>query len=119
MQFFVDEDLPRSIAGIIARHGYTVTDIRDTDLRGADDRVIAAHARTHGLCIVTGDSDFADIRNYPPGRYHGIVVVRVPYLATTKTISELVTYFISQKHLVHQLPGRLAIVEAGRVRFRR
>ena len=48
-----------------------VTDIkqlifRDTELKGAKDFQIAFYAQKESLCLLTGDYDFSDIRNYPP-----------------------------------------------------
>ena len=51
-------------------------DVRDIGLRSAKDPQIAEYAQAEKLCLITGDYDFADIRNYPPDRYSGIVVLR-------------------------------------------
>ena len=52
--------------------GHEAVDVRDIGLGAADDSVIASHARKNGLCLVTRDKDFGDIRNYPPADYSGI-----------------------------------------------
>ena len=46
--------------------GHDAVDVRDIGLRSAPDDVIADHARSNRLTLVTRDFDFADIRNYPP-----------------------------------------------------
>ena len=33
-------------------------------------------------CIVSLDSDFADIRNYPPGSHAGIIVLKLKYASS-------------------------------------
>jgi predicted nuclease of predicted toxin-antitoxin system len=66
MRFLVDEDLPRSLNDLIRSFGHESVDVRTTGLRGARDHLIASYAREEGRCLVTGDLDFADIRNYPP-----------------------------------------------------
>ena len=78
MTFLVDADLPRSTADVVRRHGYDAVDVRDIGLRHADDSEIASHAQREQQCLVTGDFDFADIRNYPPQHYAGIVVLVIP-----------------------------------------
>jgi predicted nuclease of predicted toxin-antitoxin system len=118
MIFLVDADLPRSAADVIRRHGYDVVDVRDIGLRHAEDRVIARHAQREQQCLVTGDFDFADIRNYPPQHYAGIVVLIIPPTVTATYITQLLDSFLVQKALIAQLPGKLAIVEPGRVRLR-
>ena len=118
MQFLVDEDLPRSIHALIQRYDHTSRDVRDIGLRGAKDFQIAVYARGNGLCLLTGDLDFSNIQNYPPGDYAGIVVLRVPKTATASFILNLLESFLQQKDLVTQMPGKMAVVELGRVRIR-
>ena len=119
MRFLVDEDLPRSTTNLLRRYGHEASDVRDIGLRGAKDPQIASYARSEGLCLVTGDFDFSDIRNYPPAQYHGIVVLGVPRNATASFIIDLLEGFLKQDALVSESPGKLAIVEAGRIRVRK
>jgi len=118
MRFLVDEDLPRSKGDLLQHYKHEAVDVRGIGLRGAKDSQIAARARREGLCLVTGDLDFSDIRNYPPGDYAGLVVLRLPRTATASFILNLLESFLQQKDLVAQMPGKLAIVEPGRVRIR-
>ncbi|MBM3134964.1 MAG: hypothetical protein FJZ89_06730 [Chloroflexi bacterium] len=118
MRFLIDEDLPRSMEALLRRYKHEAVDVRDIGLRGAKDHQIAAHAQKEGLCLVTGDFGFADVRNYPPGEYAGIVVLKLPRAATASFILSLLESFLQQKDLVTQMPGKLAIVEPGRVRIR-
>ena len=118
MTFLVDADVPRSAADMVRRHGYDAVDVGDIGLRHADDSVIASHAQRERQCLVTGDFDFADIRNYPPQHYAGLVVLMIPPTATALYITQLLDSFFVQKTLITQLPGKLAIVEPGRVRLR-
>ncbi len=67
---------------------------------------------------MTGDFGFADIRAYPPGDYPGIIVLSLPRNATSVYINSLIAGLLDQTELLTQLPRKLAIVEAGRVRFR-
>jgi predicted nuclease of predicted toxin-antitoxin system len=118
MRFLIDADMPRSMADSIRRHGHQALDVRDVGPSLALDVDIAAYARAEQLCIVTGDFGFADIRSYPPGEYAGIVVLSLPRNASGKYINSLFAGFLDQVDLLAQLPGRLAIVETGRVRLR-
>jgi predicted nuclease of predicted toxin-antitoxin system len=118
MRFLIDADMPRSMADVIRRHGHQALDVRDVGPSLALDVDIAAYARAERLCIVTGDFGFADIRVYPPGHYAGIIVLGLPRNASSRYINSLVEGLLSQVDLLAQLPGKLAIVEAGRVRLR-
>src|ERR1700688_1649706 len=111
--------MPRSIVKLLRAKGYEATDIRDTPLRGAKDWQIAAHVKKEGYCLVTGDYDFADIRSYPPKEYAGIAIINAGKDATTEMICNLTSEFVSQSQIIKRLPGKLAIVEPGRVRLRR
>lgn len=77
MRFLVDADLPRSVIDLLQRSGHEAVDVRDIGLRAAKDSLIAAYAKSKALCLVTGDFDFADIRNYPPREYEGLVVLNL------------------------------------------
>ena len=119
MHFLIDEDLPRATGSLLQRYGHKASDVRDIGLRGAKDSQIASYAQSKGLCLLTGDFDFSDIRNYPPAQYAGLVVLGIPRNATSLLILHLLEDFLKQKALVSELPGKLAIVEPGRVRIRR
>jgi len=119
MQFLIDEDLPRSIANLLRRYGHETIDVRDIGLRGAKDSEIAHHAKNKKLCLVTGDFGFSDIRNYPPAQYAGLLVLNMPGDATAIFITKLLEGFIKQDKLVSELPGKLVIVEPGRIRIRK
>ena len=119
MKFLVDEDLPRSVCELLSTYGHEVANVRDIGMRGAKDSCIASYARREKLCLLTGDFDFSDIRNYPPKKYHGIIVVNVPGHATASFILELLETFLErEKSLLRSLRGKLVIVESGRVRIR-
>jgi predicted nuclease of predicted toxin-antitoxin system len=118
MHFLIDADLPRSLAETIRKRGHEATDVRDIGLRSAKDPIIARYAREHRLCLITGDYDFANIRNYPPEQYAGLVVLFLPRTATAAYINQLADQFLASEDLLIQLPGQLAIVEPGRVRLR-
>ncbi len=119
MRFLIDEDLPRSVDNLLRQYEHEVTDVRDIGLRGASDADIAAYAQKHGLCLLSGDVGFADIRNYPPEKYSGVVVLHLPAKATSSIILNLLKSLLVQTEIVNQLNGKLAIVERGRVRIRK
>ena len=116
--FLVDASLPRSTAELIQSQGHLATDIRDIGLGSAADQAVAEHARANKLCLLTRDQDFGNILDYPPENYFGLVVVRTPEVAPRSLVLRMVERFVQQVEIVERLPGRLAIVEADRVRLR-
>jgi predicted nuclease of predicted toxin-antitoxin system len=118
MRFLIDADLPRSTKGLLESYGHEALDVRDIGLRHAKDMEIAQHARANGHCLISGDWGFSDIRVFPPEQYGGIVVLGVPDGATAPQILNVIRALLDREDIVLKLPGRLAIVEKGRVRLR-
>jgi predicted nuclease of predicted toxin-antitoxin system len=118
MRFLIDADLPRPTADLVRSLGHEATDVRAIGLGAAPDDRVAAHAQSHGLCLLTGDFDFADIRDYPPEKYSGLVVFVLPDDANRDIILNLIRAFFAERAVLEKLPGRLAIAEPGRVRLR-
>jgi Domain of unknown function (DUF5615) len=118
VRFLIDADLPRSTKPLLEKYGHEAIDVREIGLRDAKDPVIARCAQDRLACLITGDFGFGDVRNYPPEKYHGIVVLEVPSDADARFILGLIENFIQQTAILARLSGRLAIVEAGRIRLR-
>lgn len=118
MRFLLDANMPRSVAGTVQRLGHEAVDVRDVGLAGADDAQIAVYAKNHEFALVSRDFDFSDVRNYPPAEYAGMIVLELPDDATAATVVKVVESLLSQPELLAQVPGRLAIVQSWRVRFR-
>ena len=106
------------MAATVRGHGHDATDLRDIGLGAAADSAIAAHAKSHQFAVLTADLDFANIVEYPPADYAGIVVIRPPDKANRDLVLALVKQFLQVTALVAHLQGRLAIVEPGRIRMR-
>jgi predicted nuclease of predicted toxin-antitoxin system len=118
MKFLLDANMPRSAASLLREFGHEVEDVRDVLPNGTDDATVAAHAQARQLILITRDFDFADIRNYPPDNYAGIIVLELPDDAIASQVNQALQSFVSQPELLARLTGRLAIVESWRVRFR-
>ena len=118
MRFLIDADLPRSVKGLLEKYGHEAIDVRDIGLRHANDPVIARASLDRQACLITGDFGFADVRNYPPENYPGIVALDLPRDASAAFILGLIENFVHQTAVIARLPGRLAIVGVGRIRLR-
>ena len=118
MRFLIDANMPRSTVELLKRHDHEAVDVRDIGMAGASDGDIAAYAQQNRLALVTRDFDFADIRNYPPAQYAGLLVLELPDDAVATFVLRVMESFVSQKELVEALSGRLAILEPARVRLR-
>ncbi len=118
MKFLLDANIPRSAARLLRDLGHEAEDVRDVLPLGADDATVAAHAQARQLVLVTRDFDFADIRNYPPKDYAGLIVLELSDDAIATQVNRALQSFVSRPELLARLAGRLAIVESWRVRFR-
>lgn len=76
MQFKIDENLPVEVADALRDAGHDALTIHDEQMVGDPDPQVAAVCQSEERALLTLDLDFSDIRTYPPGEYHGIVVFR-------------------------------------------
>src|SRR5205809_2874327 len=111
MQFLIDADLPRDTATLLASYGHVAVDVRDIGMGSAEDPEIARYAQQQGLCILSADWGFSDIRTFPPQDYDGIVVIGLPAHATGAQLLEVLRVLLERPDVIALLPRRLAIVE--------
>jgi predicted nuclease of predicted toxin-antitoxin system len=72
----VDENMPIESAAVLRAAGWECDTIFDEALGGAEDADVSTRCQAEGRVLFTLDTDFADIRAYPPNAYVGIVVFR-------------------------------------------
>ena len=116
--FLIDASLPRATGNVIRAHGHQATDVRAIGLGTASDEDIADHARQHKLALISADQDFGNVLVFPPADYDGLVIIRPPDRATTAMVLSLVEQFLKDSRVMANLPGRLLIIEPGRIRCR-
>lgn len=115
MRFKLDENCdPRWQAPLISA-GYDVATVFDEDLQGAEDETIASACRSERRCLIKADLDFAQLLDFPPENFSGIIVLRHPRptLAGMQALIEQVVLAVAKE----SLSGRLWIVEPGRIRI--
>jgi predicted nuclease of predicted toxin-antitoxin system len=83
---------------------------------GSLDPHVASVCQSEGRALVTLDLDFSDIRAYPPGNYHGIIVLR-PRNQAKPTVLRLLDRLIPLL-TTEPLPGNLWIVQETGLRIR-
>jgi len=77
LKFKVDENLPIEIVECLRQNKYDAFTVKEQGLDGASDLNIAEVCKEEERIIVTLDTDFTDVRTYPPDDYSGIIVLRV------------------------------------------
>ncbi|MGH8547744.1 MAG: DUF5615 family PIN-like protein [Methylococcales bacterium] len=68
MKFKIDENLPAEITVLLQEAGYDAITVLEQELGGSADPCIASVCRNENRALVTPDTDFADIRTYPPNQ---------------------------------------------------
>jgi predicted nuclease of predicted toxin-antitoxin system len=116
MLFKVDENVHPDATALLRDHGHDALTVGQQQLQGQKDDVIARVCQTEGRAILTLDLDFANIRDYPPQEYAGIVVLRLhdqSRRSILRVISRLIPHFAE-----HPLTGRLWVVDESGLRIR-
>ena len=112
----LDENMPDELADVFNEAGHDATTVLGQGIGGTPDEDIASICRSEGRAIVTMDTDFADIRRYPPRCYAGIVVFRLENQARDNLLA--VGARLLPNMSGHALSGKLWIVEQSRIRIR-
>jgi len=116
MKFKIDENLPVDIAELLRQTGYDAMTVLEQELGGCPDADLALICQKEARVFVTLDTDFADIRAYPPRQFHGLIVLRLKHHDkphVLKVFSRLIRIFS-----IEPLERHLWIVEKNRIRIR-
>ena len=115
LRFKLDENADPRWREPLVEAGHDVSTAAEQSLVGAGDREIAALCRAEKRCLVTVDLGFAQILDYPPQEYAGLVVLRHPRptLAGMRDLVRLLAVAVERESPV----GKLWIVEPGRLRI--
>lgn len=116
MRFKLDENLPMEAALLFREAGYNAATVLDQKMSGEPDHALAGACLREARALVTLDTDFADLRTYPPEKYAGLLVLRLrqqdkPHVV--RVLRRLIPLLDREP-----LDGRLWIVEEERIRVR-
>jgi len=107
---------PRIANEFLQKEGHDSMTVMEEELSGQEDIMIAERVRSEGMCLITLDLDFSDIRTYPPEDYLGIVVLR-PHRQDKTSIMGLIKELLICIESGEDLEHRLWIIEPERVRI--
>jgi len=77
MRLKLDENLPSVLATPLRELGHDVHTVEQENLAGHSDDEVWAAAQREERFLITQDLDFSDIRNFAPGKHHGILLLRL------------------------------------------
>lgn len=116
MRFKIDENLPVELAVLLREEGHEANTVLEEGLGGRADPDIASICKLEDLVLITLDTDFSDIRVYPPEEFSGLIVLRLRQQDKNHVL-ELIPRLIPMFE-AEPLAGRLWIVEEERVMIR-
>lgn len=116
IRFKLDENITLDAATLLGEAGHDVQTVLEEKLGGRADPQVLDACRGEARILITLDSDFSDIRRYPPANHAGIWVLRP---VTQSIENTLIALRNALKLLESELPERrLWLVEPGRIRIR-
>lgn len=117
MNIKLDENMPDDMAVLLRDNHHDVTTVPEEHLSGSQDPDVLKAATFEERILITFDTDFADIRHYPPGSHAGIVMFRLKdqrWAELEGPARELIA-----SGVLEELQSGLAIVDKKRIRVRR
>jgi predicted nuclease of predicted toxin-antitoxin system len=113
----LDENITSAAVAVLKQAGHVVDTVADEGLTGAVDSLVIDSCRSEERLLVTFDVGFGDIRAYPPGSHHGIVLLRLADQRPDITLDTLRRLLLG--HALDDFAGAVVVVSADRVRIRR
>lgn len=116
MQFKIDENLPTELAQLLTNAGHDAKTVHFQKLQGTKDSSLIKICKKENRSLITLDTDFANIKSYPPENFQGIIVLRLSNQAKVHVmkIFESVISLLSKE----PLHNHLWIVEETSIRVR-
>ena len=115
MKLKLDENLGVRGATLFRDAGHDVTTVVDQDMTSAPDDELLAVCHAEQRALVTLDLDFSNPLVYPPQRYSGIAVIRLPARIVSDDLWAACRVLVSALGKT-ELAGKLWIVQRDRVR---
>jgi predicted nuclease of predicted toxin-antitoxin system len=111
-----DQNIRTDTVAYLRSCGHDAISTRDLDLSEGDDDIILAEAVRQDRVVLTFNSDFGDIRLFPPETHCGVIRLRV-HPQDRATIHPALDRALSRL-TPESLRGRIAVVERGKIRLR-
>ena len=119
LRFLADQCVPTAVIETLRDAGYEVWSLRDYLPIESPDFVVISKAQELGMILISLNGDFANISNYSPNNYQGIVALQIrnhPEVLP-QIVSRLIDYLSANPDIEHYT-GKLFLVEVHRIRIR-
>ena len=115
MRLKLDENLGLRGAGLLKNAGHEVATVSGQSMCSASDRELLSACRRENRCLVTLDLDFANPLVFPPSKFCGIAVLRLPPKPAPDDLLDAIrTLAIGLEQF--PIDARLWVVQRGRIR---
>ena len=119
LRFFVDQCVPRSVFEALITAGHDVSILRNHLPINAKDPEVIACAQSLKAILVTLNGDFADIINYPPKDFGGIIALQIKnHPESLRTIIMRLLTHLTEHPQNDAYIGKLLLVESHRIRIK-
>jgi predicted nuclease of predicted toxin-antitoxin system len=115
MKIKLDHNLSRHLKPALQAFGHDVDTAFDEGLARSTDKEVLYQASDQGRILFTLDTDFLNLKTYPP-KHHGGVVVFRPTRQGALAVRKMVEAFVRSADL-QKYRSRTAIVERTRIRI--
>ncbi len=115
MRIKLDENVGARGMQILEDGGCDVATVVAEDLCCSSDEILIEVCRAERRVLVSLDKDFSSILRFPPARYAGIVVLRLPEPLVRADIEDALRRFLDAS-IGEDLVGRLWIIDTRRIR---
>ena len=116
MLFKLDENLGDRGLKRLREVGHDVMTAREQRLCGQPDSRVIDVCTSEKRCLITLDTDFTDTLTYPPEKYTGIVVLRLPKKPVLSDIDVAVDTVLEALNHGANVTGKLWVVRQGTIR---
>jgi predicted nuclease of predicted toxin-antitoxin system len=113
----IDEDLPRHAVQVLREHGYDAASVVEQNMGGWKDPHVWTAVQKEERILITADKGFGDIRLYPPGTHHGVLLLR-PDEEGIRPVIELLQKVLDSYRL-DELVKTTTVVNPRGIRLRR
>ena len=115
MRLLADENIPVASVDLLRKRGHDVLSISEMMPSASDEDVLLLAKRERSI-LLTFDKDFGELALSPrPRPFCGIILFRIPLLSA-EFIAQMIADVLDARC---DWPGHFAVVELGRIRFRR
>ncbi len=113
----LDENLGKTAQRILKDAGHKVERPSDEGISGYSDEILWRFVCREGLFFITLDTDFSDIRRFPPGSHSGILILR-PANQSREAVRSLLSKLVKECPM-ETLKGCLTVADEHHTRIRK